>query len=70
MAKTGWSIAVVGALVLGHLLAFKEADMENTKRTYWWLSWFRSWQIYQQKELTLNHGFMAVEQQKPRSWRG
>jgi hypothetical protein len=51
-------------------LAFKEADMENTKRTYWWLSWFRSWQIYQQKELTLNHGFMAVEQQKPRSWRG
>ena len=47
-----------------YLLAFKKADMADTKRTCWWLSWFRSRQTHQQKELTPNHGFIAVEQQK------
>ena len=38
--------------------------MVDTKRTYWWLSWFRSRQTHQQKGLILSHEFIAVEQQK------
>jgi hypothetical protein len=55
-----------GAWYLGcqYLLAFKKTDMADTKRTYWWLSRFRSRQTHKQKELTLNHGLIAAEQQE------
>ena len=58
-----WSTGA-GYLGCQYLLAFKKADMADTKRTYCWLSWFRSRKTHQQKELTLSHEFIAVEQQK------